>query len=54
MAGVFGLIGCISLCLSLALSTFIINNNNNNYYNTIEAIRPHIYLSYYRVLNKTN
>ena len=30
MAGVFGLIGCISLSLSLALPTFFNNNNNNN------------------------
>ena len=29
-AGVFGLTGCISLSLSLALPTFINNNNNNN------------------------
>ena len=28
-AGVFGLIGCISLFLSLALQTFFNNNNNN-------------------------
>ena len=29
-AGVFGLIGCIPLSLSLALPTFFNNNNNNN------------------------
>ena len=29
-AGVFGLIGCISFSLSLALPTFFNNNNNNN------------------------
>ena len=29
-AGVFGLIGCISLSQSLALLTFFNNNNNNN------------------------
>ena len=29
VAGVFGLIGCISLSLSLALPTFFNNNNNN-------------------------
>ena len=29
-AGVFGLIGCTSLSLSLALPTFFNNNNNNN------------------------
>ena len=29
---VFGLIGCISLSLSLAMPTFFNNNNNNNYY----------------------
>ena len=29
-AGVFRLIGCISLCPSLALLTFFNNNNNNN------------------------
>ena len=29
-AGVFGLIGCISLSLSIALPTFYNNNNNNN------------------------
>ena len=29
-AGVFGLIGCISLSRSLALLTFFNNNNNNN------------------------
>ena len=29
-AGVFGLIGCISLSPSLALLTFFNNNNNNN------------------------
>ena len=29
-AGVFGLVGCISLSLSLALPTFFNNNNNNN------------------------
>ena len=28
--GIFGLIGCISLSLSLALPTFFNNNNNNN------------------------
>ena len=28
--GVFGLIGCIPLSLSLALPTFFNNNNNNN------------------------
>ena len=30
MAGVFGLIGCIPLSLSLSLPTFFNNNNNNN------------------------
>ena len=29
-AGVFGLIGCIPLSLSLALPTFFNNNNNND------------------------
>ena len=31
-AGVFRLIGCISLSLSLALPTFFNNNNNNTMY----------------------
>ena len=30
-AGIFGLIGCMSLTLSLALPTFFNNNNNDNY-----------------------
>ena len=38
-AGVFGLIGCISLSLSLALPTsFNNNNNNNNQSHTTEII----------------
>ena len=34
MAGVFGLIGCISLSFSLALPTFFNNNNNNIHLDT--------------------
>ena len=35
-AGVFGLIGCISLSLSLALLTFFNNNNNNTLWQNID------------------
>ena len=38
VAAVFGLIGCTSLSLSLALPTFF-NNNNNNNNNLVAAIR---------------
>ena len=46
-AGVFGLIGCISLSLSLALPTFFHNNNSNNTNNnTCCNIQYNIYSLY--------
>ena len=53
-AEVFGLIGCISLSLSLALPTFFNNNNNNNkrtptsclhFLRTVRSSRFYFYLS---------
>ena len=39
-AGVFGLIGCTSLSLSLALPTFFNNNNNNTYVVWLDMTTP--------------
>ena len=47
-AGVFGLIGCTSLSLSLAMPTSYNNNNNNNDYNnnTLYSPTPFLYKLY--------